>query len=160
MCDAVQKSLTDVTQIRLFLLSNGGSTSTAPSPTEFEGIPVLHEIWDLPRLHRHETSGTLSEPSCESPREIDSQTPVRRTRGPSLCRPAAYLPDGTEVALWCSKAPRREAATSRRQRRRVRDHDVAEALIGDHREGASFSSCGFIPHGGQAIHVPILAGQV
>ncbi|MDQ0933345.1 AIPR family protein [Streptomyces turgidiscabies] len=62
MCDAVEKALTDVTQIRLFLLSNGVSTSTAPSPTEFEGIPVVHEIWDLARLHRHATSGTLSEP--------------------------------------------------------------------------------------------------
>ncbi|MFI0808219.1 AIPR family protein [Streptomyces echinatus] len=62
MCDAVEKALTDVTQIRLFLLSNCVSTSTAPGPAEFEGIQVVHEIWDLPRLHRHATSGTLSEP--------------------------------------------------------------------------------------------------
>ncbi|TCJ94907.1 AIPR family protein [Nocardia alba] len=62
MCVGVGKALANVPKIRLFLLSNRASTTTAPEPGEFEGIPVTHELWDLARLHRHETSGSIGEP--------------------------------------------------------------------------------------------------
>jgi hypothetical protein len=62
MCVAVEKALTEVQRIRLFLFSNRVATATEIPPTEFEGIPVTHEVWDLARLHRHETSGAIAEP--------------------------------------------------------------------------------------------------
>ncbi|MFE7032173.1 AIPR family protein [Streptomyces sp. NPDC057621] len=62
MCAAVEKSLTEVQRVRLFLLSNRVSTGAAVPPTDFDGLPVTHEVWDLARLHRHETSGSISEP--------------------------------------------------------------------------------------------------
>ncbi|MFF7649144.1 AIPR family protein [Streptomyces sp. NPDC007983] len=62
MCVGVEKALSNVPKIRLFLLSNRVSTTSAPEPREFEGIPVTHELWDLARLHRHETSGSIGEP--------------------------------------------------------------------------------------------------
>jgi hypothetical protein len=62
MCAAVEKALTEVRRIRLFLLSNRVGTSTVVPPTDFDGLPVTHEVWDLARLHRHATSGSISEP--------------------------------------------------------------------------------------------------
>ncbi|MFC9937549.1 AIPR family protein [Nocardiopsis alba] len=62
MCLGVEKALAHVPKIRLFLLSNRAATSVAPPPREFQGIPVTHELWDLERLYRHETSGTIGEP--------------------------------------------------------------------------------------------------
>lgn len=62
MCAAVEKALTEVQRIRLFLLTNRVSTSTDLSPGEFGGLPVSREVWDLARLHRHATSGSISEP--------------------------------------------------------------------------------------------------
>ncbi|KJY36950.1 AIPR family protein [Streptomyces sp. NRRL S-495] len=62
MCVGVEKAMQEVSRIRLFVLCNRVSTADAPESTEFEGIPVTHELWDLARLHRHETSGTVAEP--------------------------------------------------------------------------------------------------
>ncbi|WDG29699.1 AIPR family protein [Streptomyces sp. CA-278952] len=62
MCAAVEKALTEVQRIRLFLLSNRVSTGAVVPPTEFDGLPLSHEVWDLARLHRHATSGSISEP--------------------------------------------------------------------------------------------------
>ncbi|MEU3390413.1 AIPR family protein [Streptomyces albidoflavus] len=62
MCAAVEKSLTEVQRIRLFLLSNRVSTWAEVPATHFDGLPVTHEVWDLARLHRHATSGALGEP--------------------------------------------------------------------------------------------------
>ncbi|WP_239965000.1 AIPR family protein [Streptomyces sp. CBG9] len=62
MCVGVERALSNVPKIRLFLLSNRVSTTSAPGPGEFAGIPVTHELWDLARLHRHETSGSIGEP--------------------------------------------------------------------------------------------------
>lgn len=62
MCVAVEKALTEVQRIRLFMFSNRVATTTEIQPTEFEGLPVTHEVWDLARLHRHETSGAVADP--------------------------------------------------------------------------------------------------
>ncbi|WP_327390260.1 AIPR family protein [Streptomyces microflavus] len=62
MCSAVEKALTEVQRIRLFLLSNRVSTSAEVPASDFDGLPVDHEVWDLARLHRHATSGALGEP--------------------------------------------------------------------------------------------------
>ncbi|RAJ61671.1 AIPR protein [Streptomyces sp. Amel2xB2] len=62
MCAAVEKALTEVQRIRLFLLSNRVGTGAVVPPTEFDGLAVTHEVWDLARLHRHATSGSISEP--------------------------------------------------------------------------------------------------
>lgn len=62
MCEAVEKALTEVRRIRLFLLSNRACTASEVPVSEFDGLPVTHEVWDLARLHRHATSGALGEP--------------------------------------------------------------------------------------------------
>ncbi|OWV08892.1 abortive phage resistance protein [Micromonospora wenchangensis] len=62
MCEAVEKALTEVRRIRLFLLSNRACTANEVPVSEFDGLPVTHEVWDLARLHRHATSGALGEP--------------------------------------------------------------------------------------------------
>ncbi len=62
MCAAIEKALTEVRRIRLFLLSNRVGTRTEVPSTDLDGIPVTHEVWDLARLHRHATSGVLGEP--------------------------------------------------------------------------------------------------
>lgn len=62
MCAAVEKALTEVQRIRLFLLSNRVGTFTEVPAWDLEGLPVIHEVWDLARLHRHATSGSLGEP--------------------------------------------------------------------------------------------------
>ncbi|MDH6123635.1 AIPR family protein [Kitasatospora sp. GP82] len=59
---AVERALPGLAKIRLFLLTNCISSSPTPVATEFNGIEVTHEIWDLPRLHRRATSGALGEP--------------------------------------------------------------------------------------------------
>lgn len=62
MCLAVEKALPNADRIRLFLLTNTVCTTTSLSRTEIDGVPVSFEIWDLTRLHRMSSSGTLSEP--------------------------------------------------------------------------------------------------
>ncbi|MFC8005610.1 AIPR family protein [Streptomyces olivaceus] len=62
MCAAVEKALTEVQRIRLFLLSNRVATFTEVPASDLDGLPVSHEVWDLARLHRHATSGALGEP--------------------------------------------------------------------------------------------------
>lgn len=62
MCVGIEKALPNVPKIRLFLFSNRVSTTSAQEPTEFEGIPVAYELWDLARLHRHAISGSIGEP--------------------------------------------------------------------------------------------------
>lgn len=62
MCAAVAKALTEVQRIRLFLLSNRVGTFTEVPTSDLDGLPVNQEVWDLARLHRHTTSGSLGEP--------------------------------------------------------------------------------------------------
>lgn len=62
MCLAVEKSLPEAPQIRLFLLTNNITTVTTLPDSSLDGLPVSYEIWDLARFHRMATSGTLSEP--------------------------------------------------------------------------------------------------
>ncbi|MEU5932433.1 AIPR family protein [Micromonospora sp. NPDC047187] len=62
MCAAVEKAFTEVQRIRLFLLSNRMCTANEFPGSNFEGLPVTREVWDLARLHRHATSGALGEP--------------------------------------------------------------------------------------------------
>ncbi|HZO66213.1 MAG TPA: AIPR family protein [Kribbellaceae bacterium] len=71
MCEAVEKALPDTPRIRLFLLTNSVSGLSSLPATDFDGIPVTREIWDLGRLHRMATSGTLSEPIV-----VDFETPL------------------------------------------------------------------------------------
>ncbi|ASW54749.1 AIPR family protein [Plantactinospora sp. KBS50] len=62
MCIAVEKALPDAPRIRLFLLTDVVSAVSALPPGELDGLTVTHEVWDLNRLHRLASSGTLSEP--------------------------------------------------------------------------------------------------
>ncbi|MET8909195.1 AIPR family protein [Micromonospora sp. NPDC004551] len=62
MCAAVEKALPDAPRIRLFLLTDVVSAVSAIPPGDLDGLQVSHEIWDLNRLHRLASSGTLSEP--------------------------------------------------------------------------------------------------
>jgi hypothetical protein len=62
MCLAVEKELPEARRLRLFLLTNTLSTTRSLPTSDLDGMPVSYEIWDLARLHRMATSGTLSEP--------------------------------------------------------------------------------------------------
>ncbi|TQJ20579.1 AIPR protein [Micromonospora sp. A202] len=62
MCVAVQKALPDAPRIRLFLLTDTVSGVSTLPPGDLDGLTVTHEVWDLTRLHRLASSGTLSEP--------------------------------------------------------------------------------------------------
>ena len=53
MCTAVEKHATAVPRIRLFILLMWSATATGLPPTDFDGMPVTYEVWDLARLHRH-----------------------------------------------------------------------------------------------------------
>jgi hypothetical protein len=62
MCLAVQKALSDAPRIRLFLLTDTVSAISTLPPIDLDGLTVTHQIWDVTRLHRLSSSGTLSEP--------------------------------------------------------------------------------------------------
>jgi hypothetical protein len=62
MCLAVEKSLPEISRLRLFLLTNSTTSVTTLPDASFDDVPVSYEIWDLARSHRMATSGTLSEP--------------------------------------------------------------------------------------------------
>ncbi|GAA2475629.1 AIPR family protein [Winogradskya humida] len=62
MCTAVQKSLAEAPRIRLFLLTNMISAVTALPAGDLDGLVMTYELWDLTRLERLASSGTLSEP--------------------------------------------------------------------------------------------------
>jgi len=76
MCQAVEKTLSDAPRIRLFLLTDVVSTVSALPPGELDGLKVSYEIWDLNRLHRLSSSGTLSEPIVV---EFDTPLPCLAT---------------------------------------------------------------------------------
>ncbi len=78
MCATVEKALAEASRIRLFLFTNCVTTAPPPGATEFNGIPVTHETWDLRRIHRHATSGTLSEPIV-----VDFDPPLKCLAAPS-----------------------------------------------------------------------------
>lgn len=62
MCVAVAKALPENPRIRFFVLTNTVSAVPALPTADLDGLPVSFEVWDLARLHRLATSGTLSEP--------------------------------------------------------------------------------------------------
>jgi hypothetical protein len=62
MCDAVQKALADVPRLRLFLLTNAVCPNATFADSDDNGLTVSHHVWDLARLERLSSSGTLSEP--------------------------------------------------------------------------------------------------
>ena len=76
MCQAVEKTLSDAPRIRLFLLTDVVSTVSGLPPGELDGLKVSYEIWDLNRLHRLSSSGTLSEPIVV---EFDTPLPCLAT---------------------------------------------------------------------------------
>jgi hypothetical protein len=77
MAVAVEKALSDVERVRLFLVTNATSTVKALRADSWEGLPVSVEIWDVARLHRLATSGALSEPIIV---ELDDPLPVLATK--------------------------------------------------------------------------------
>ncbi len=62
MCLSIKDSIPDATRIRLFLLTNRISSAPALQDGDFDGKPLSYQIWDLTRLYRVATSGSLSEP--------------------------------------------------------------------------------------------------
>jgi hypothetical protein len=62
MCIGVEKKLSEVSRLRLFLLTDSVTSVTTVPGATLGDLPVSYEIWDLARLHRMATSGTLSEP--------------------------------------------------------------------------------------------------
>ena len=57
----VGKASTSVSRIRLFLFTNSLSATRTLPPTELDGIEVSHHVWDVQRLHRLCTSGSMHE---------------------------------------------------------------------------------------------------
>jgi hypothetical protein len=112
MCAAVEKALTEVRRIRLFLLSNRVCTATEVPASSFDRLPVAHEVWDLARLHRHATSGALGEPimvpfvpplpcvsapSSEEGHSVVLAVVLRRVRHPAPRTQRSLLPPDP----WC-----------------------------------------------------------
>jgi len=62
MCEAVAKALAENPRIRLFAFTNTVSAAATIPSSEVDDLAVAFEVWDLARLHRLATSGTLSEP--------------------------------------------------------------------------------------------------
>ncbi|MFG2488907.1 AIPR family protein [Streptomyces virginiae] len=52
----------EIGKIRIFLLTDGRSTLQDPPPDKLDGIPVVHNLWDIERLKRLATSGRQEEP--------------------------------------------------------------------------------------------------
>ena len=50
-----------ITEVKIFLLTNGTIRSTILEPEEFEGITFIPSVWDLERIYRLSTSGTARE---------------------------------------------------------------------------------------------------
>lgn len=61
MAAGVAKQVTDTPRVRLFLLTNAVSSVTTLPSEERDGLTVTHHIWDVERLERLASSGTLSE---------------------------------------------------------------------------------------------------
>lgn len=59
---AVQAGLGEAQRLRLFILTNSIATVRGLPANGLDGLPVTVELWDLQRLHRLTTSGTLHEP--------------------------------------------------------------------------------------------------
>ncbi|MEV0731876.1 AIPR family protein [Polymorphospora sp. NPDC050346] len=78
MCVVVEKALAETPRIRLFLITDMVSSVPAFSAAELDGLTVTHEIWDLQRLYRLATSGSLTEPIV-----VDFDPPI-----PCLSTPA------------------------------------------------------------------------
>ena len=78
MCLAVEKRLPEAPRLRLFLLTNSITTVTAFPDSALDDLPVSYEVWDLTRLHRMATSGTLSEPIVA---EFEDPLPCLATPG-------------------------------------------------------------------------------
>jgi hypothetical protein len=78
MCLAVEKRLPEAPRLRLFLLTNSITTITAFPDSALDDLPVSYEVWDLTRLHRMATSGTLSEPIVA---EFEDPLPCLATPG-------------------------------------------------------------------------------
>lgn len=99
MCLAVEKKFPEISQIRIFLLTNSTTSVTSYPDSSLTGIPVSYEIWDLARFHRMATSGTLSEPIV-----VDFGTPVPCLAAPGADRDLsvflAILPGATLAELY------------------------------------------------------------
>ena len=78
MCLAVEKRLPEAPRLRLFLLTNSITAVTALPDSTLDDLPVSYEVWDLTRLHRMATSGTLSEPIVA---EFENPLPCLATPG-------------------------------------------------------------------------------
>jgi len=61
MAVGVVKEVTATPRVRLFLLTNAVAATTAVPPEERDGLSVTHHVWDVARLERLASSGTLSE---------------------------------------------------------------------------------------------------
>ena len=61
MAVGVAKEVTATPRVRLFLLTNAVAATTAVPPEERDGLSVTHHVWDVARLERLASSGTLSE---------------------------------------------------------------------------------------------------
>lgn len=77
MAAAVEKACTQAERVRLFLITNATSTVRSFPVSSWEGLPVTTELWDIARLQRVATSGTLSEPIVV---DLAEPLPVLTTR--------------------------------------------------------------------------------
>jgi hypothetical protein len=76
MCVGVEKRIAGVSRLRLFLITNSVTSISTLSDSTIDGLSVSYEIWDLTRLYRMASSGTLSEPIAV---EFDQPLPCLAT---------------------------------------------------------------------------------
>ena len=77
MAATIEKACTQAERIRLVLITNATATVKSFPPTSWDGLPVTTELWDIARLQRVATSGTLSEPIVV---DLAEPLPVLNTR--------------------------------------------------------------------------------
>ena len=98
MCVGIAKKLSEVSRIRLFLITDKTATVTALPSSQLGTVPVSYEVWDLTRFQRMATSGTLSEPITV---EFSDPLPclATPTTGEDFSVYLAILP-GCKLAEW------------------------------------------------------------
>jgi hypothetical protein len=62
MLQDLRQAMTTVTSVRLYVLTNATTRIRKVRPETVDGIEYAYQVWDVARLHRLLTSGTLHEP--------------------------------------------------------------------------------------------------
>ena len=98
MTSAVAKAATSATSVRIFFLTNCPTTKSSYSADEQDGLTLHYHVWDLERLERMASSGTLTEPIAVT---FDKPLPALRVQGSvDFTVVLAVVPGATLASLY------------------------------------------------------------